>query len=51
MKTNKPIDDIVDIAKQFVGYFEEVEEKIKIKETNLRDINESYNIKNINYKK
>ncbi len=45
MKEKKPIDDIVDIAKQFVGYFEDVEEKIKTKESDIRDINESYKIK------
>ena len=39
MDKKETIDDILNIAKQFVGYFEEVEEKSKIEEVSL-DIKE-----------
>ena len=39
MKKNRPIDDIVNIAKQFVDYFEEVEEQERVTKTYIDNIN------------
>ncbi len=38
MDKSEKVDDILNIAKQFVGYFEEVEEKSKLDTTNLNDM-------------